>query len=130
MKFTLPYPPSVNRYWRHPTRGKLAGRHLISAEGRAYRTAVMAECMRQGVFKKRLEGRLEIGLHLIPPDKRRRDLDNALKGLLDSLVYASVVLDDSQFDRITITRGTKTKPSEKNGLVYVVIWPHDRARKT
>lgn len=36
--FNLSWPPSVNKYWRHPTKGKLAGRHLISEEGRRYRS--------------------------------------------------------------------------------------------
>ena len=40
VELTLPWPPSVNGYWRHPTTGKLAGRHLISEAGRAYREAV------------------------------------------------------------------------------------------
>lgn len=120
-RFTIPYPPSVNRYWRHPTKGKLAGRHLISEEGRAYRTAVTAACMEQKVFKRRLEGRLEISLYLVPPDNRRRDLDNTLKGTLDAITHAGVVLDDSQFDRILITRWHREKPEEKYGLVYVTI---------
>ena len=122
IKFTIPWPPSVNSYWRHPSKGKLAGRHLISSEGRAYRTSVMAGCHRQKVFNLRLEGRLEISLSVVPPDKRRRDLDNLLKSALDSIVHAGVVLDDSQFDRIVIARiSDEKKSTEQSGLVYVQI---------
>ena len=46
LNYTLPYPPSVNTYWRHPSRGPLAGRHLISQEGRAYREAIRAHVRR------------------------------------------------------------------------------------
>ena len=104
ISFHLPYPPSVNRYWRHPTRGKLAGRHLISRDGRAYRSAVIAACMEQRLFKCGVAGRLEIHLLVTPPDKRRRDLDNIAKACLDGIVHAGVIQDDEQFDRITIER--------------------------
>ena len=31
MKLILPFPPSVNTYWRHPNKGAFAGKSLISA---------------------------------------------------------------------------------------------------
>ena len=40
--FTLPWPPSVNHYWRTPHRGPLAGRTMISAEGRTYRSDALS----------------------------------------------------------------------------------------
>jgi crossover junction endodeoxyribonuclease RusA len=33
MKLTLPFPPSVNTYWRAPNKGPLKGRHMISEAG-------------------------------------------------------------------------------------------------
>jgi crossover junction endodeoxyribonuclease RusA len=33
MKLVLPFPPSVNTYWRAPNKGPLKGRHLISEKG-------------------------------------------------------------------------------------------------
>ena len=59
---------------------------------------------------KKLTGRLEIRIEASPPDKRRRDLDNILKSLLDSITHAGVILDDSQFDAITIMRMPNTQP--------------------
>lgn len=99
----LPFPPSVNTYWRHPTTGKLAGRHLISEKGREYRQAVIDEAGRYQLVK--LAGRLSVHIDAFPPDNRRRDLDNMMKGLLDGLVHAQVIEDDSQIDKLSIERG-------------------------
>lgn len=100
LHLTLPWPPTANMYWRHPTRGPLAGRHLISAEGRAYRKAVK----RSLVALKPFGGRLHVAIHAYPPDSRRRDLDNLTKGLLDALTHAGVWTDDEQIDHLEIIR--------------------------
>lgn len=102
-KLTLPWPPSANRYWRHPTTGRLAGRHLLSAEGRAYRETV-AGIVRARKFGEPLVGRLFMDVMAYPPDKRRRDLDNLLKALQDALQHAGVYRDDSQIDALQVTR--------------------------
>jgi crossover junction endodeoxyribonuclease RusA len=100
----LPYPPSVNHYWRY-----VNGRVLISAKGRKYRQDVCA-----AVFPNPgeiiMDGRLSITLHIFPPDKRRRDVDNVLKAILDSLQHANVYADDSQIDEIHVFR-EKTMPN-------------------
>jgi len=91
----LPYPPSVNRYYRH-----VGFRTLISREGRAYRRAVCAILRRAGVCP--LEGALAVGLDLYPPDRRRRDCDNALKSLLDAMQHGGVYGDDSQIKKLLV----------------------------
>lgn len=103
----LPFPPSVNHYWRHISTGKLAGRHLISEKGREYRQAVIDEASRYQLAK--LAGRLSVHIDAFPPDNRRRDLDNMMKGLLDGLVHAQVIEDDSQIDKLSIERGMVCK---------------------
>lgn len=99
ISIALPWPPSVNTYWRHPNRGPLAGRHLISWQGRAYRATVIGIAPRL-----LLTGRLAVHVVATPPDKRRRDIDNILKSCLDSLTHAGVWLDDEQIDDLRITR--------------------------
>ena len=47
MKLVLPFPPSVNTYWRAPNKGPLKGRHLISEKGRAYQSAECAAIIEQ-----------------------------------------------------------------------------------
>lgn len=103
LSFTLPYPPSVNTYWRHPSRGPLAGRHLISQEGRNYRETIHSLC---GIAREApLTGPLAVDIEAFFPDRRRRDLDNILKSLLDSLTHAGVWEDDSQITDLRIRKG-------------------------
>lgn len=119
LSIELPYPPSANSYWRHPGRGPLAGRHLISQEGREYRRAVGAAV---GLVRGRqgLTERLVVMVEANPPDRRRRDLDNLLKPLLDSLMHAGVYEDDSQIDDLRIMRG----PVTRGGRVLVTVTAH------
>lgn len=103
-RLVLPWPPSINHYWRHVMIGK-AIRTLISAEGREYKNAVAAACMEQNA-PRGLKNRIAVSIQLSPPDRRRRDIDNSLKALLDSLTYAHVWDDDSQIDDIRIYRAS------------------------
>lgn len=105
----LPWPPSVNHYWRN-----VRGRTLISRQGRDYRA--MVEKLAAGL--KANNGRLSVTITAHPPDRRRRDLDNLLKAPLDAMCHAGLYADDSQIDRIEVRRGEVIK----DGRLYVVIW--------
>jgi crossover junction endodeoxyribonuclease RusA len=52
-----------------------------------------------------LTGRLAVEVTLFPPDRRRRDVDNALKAMLDSVGNGGAYLDDSQIDDLRVVRG-------------------------
>jgi crossover junction endodeoxyribonuclease RusA len=52
-----------------------------------------------------LTGALAVEVKLHPPDRRRRDLDNLLKALLDALQHAGVYADDSLIDRLSVEKG-------------------------
>lgn len=97
--YELPYPPSVNHYWRN-----VHGRTLISREGRRYRKSVCALLALTQL--EPLRGRLALSMTVFPPDRRRRDLDNLQKAILDSLEAGGAYLDDGQIDRIEIIRGS------------------------
>ena len=100
IELILPYPPSVNTYWRH-----VGSKVLISKEGRAYRVnvaaVVTAAALTEGLrgFGNAL---LEMEIDLYPPDNRIRDLDNHDgKAIFDSLKQAGVYENDSQIKKRT-----------------------------
>ena len=111
----LPWPPSVNHYWRHVVIGRSV-RTLISAEGRAYKTIVEKACREQEA-PIQLRQKLAVEIRLEPPDRRKRDIDNSVKAILDSLTSARVWGDDFQVDDLHVYR-TKCV---KNGRVTVEI---------
>ena len=88
MKLVLPFPPSVNTYWRAPNKGPLAGRHLISAKGRAYQSEACAAIVEQlRRLPKPSTSSAAVEILLCPPDARRRDIDNYNKALFDALTH-------------------------------------------
>lgn len=117
--FELPYPPSVNHYWR-----RVGLRTLISRGGRRYRRDVVA--LLAAGRAAPLSGRLELVAHVFPPDGRRRDLDNLQKALCDALQHAGVYADDSQIDRLDVHRG----PVVPGGKVVVQITERTCSRST
>lgn len=122
MPLNLSWPPSVNHYWRHVLMKKKNGeayvKDLISAEGRKYKRTIGQEVLAQYRGDVRtLEGRIRMAVVLYAPDRRRYDIDNRLKALLDALVDAHVMRDDDQVDEITIKRG----PAVSGGMVRVWI---------
>ena len=99
LNITLPWPPSVNTYWR-----TVNGRMLISADGRAYRKAIVNQLGVQGQQKhfKHFDGPVQMTIEAYRPDNRRRDLDNLFKATLDGLEHAGVYEDDSQIQDLRI----------------------------
>ena len=73
----LPWPPSANRYWR-----TWHGRTCKSTEAKRYQRDV-ADVVRGKV--PLLSGGVILQLLFHPPDRRRRDLDNMLKVIIDAL---------------------------------------------
>ena len=88
IELNLPFPPSVNTYWR-----TYNGRMPISEKGRAYRKAVADQVLIQR-GNKHYEGKVKMTIEAFRPDKRKRDLDNLLKAPLDALTHAGVYMDD------------------------------------
>lgn len=88
-EFELPWPPSVNHYYR-----RVGDRTLISRAGRRFREQVRRILSDRGI--RPAQGRLAISIEVFPPDRRRRDLDNLLKSLIDSIQHGGAFPDDSR----------------------------------
>lgn len=74
----------------------------IIPEGLLFRQRVLLACRRARI--RPMKGNIGITIYAYPPDKRRRDLDNILKAILDALQHAGAYADDSQISGITIYR--------------------------
>ena len=104
LDFDLPYGVSANAAYVRTMRGI-----ALSKTGRAYRAEVGRIIKELGIDKN-VDCRLELTVELYCPDKRRRDIDNLIKPLLDALEAANVFVNDEQFDSIHITRAGYEKP--------------------
>ncbi|EFH7974180.1 RusA family crossover junction endodeoxyribonuclease [Escherichia coli] len=124
MKLVLPFPPSVNTYWRAPNKGPLKGRHLISAAGRKYQSAACVAIVEQlRRLPKPSRELAAVEITLFPPDERSRDIDNYNKALFDALTHAGVWEDDSQVKRMLVEWG----PVTKKGRVEITISKYEPA---
>lgn len=105
----LPYPPSVNRYYR-----KFRGRIVISPEGRFYRWAVLAARPSIG---GPVPGPVKVTICIFPPTRFGIDIDNAGKAICDSLEDVKIVENDREIAELLIVRGPK-KPTP---CVWVMV---------
>ena len=96
IEITLPWPPTVNTYWRN-----FNGRMLISKKGREYRQAVADQVLIQR-GARHYQGKIKMTIEAWRPDERKRDLDNLLKAPLDALTHAGVYLDDHLIVHLSI----------------------------
>jgi crossover junction endodeoxyribonuclease RusA len=111
VKLTLPYPPTVNHYWQ-----RRGSRTFVGPDGVQFRNNVCGAVLEAGC-RETMTGPLSIWIVAHPPDKRRRDIDNLTKALLDALQHAGAYGDDNQIARMLIERGSMVD----GGCVDVVI---------
>ena len=108
---TLPFPPSVNHYWGQ--HGKV---RYITKRGKDFRQSVAEIVADSG---KKAEGRLQVVVSLFQPTRRKCDIDNYMKALLDALQHAGLFDDDEQIDSLFISRDKVTR----GGLCKVLVLP-------
>lgn len=87
----LPFPPSGNTNLRF---GK-GGRAYTPTHILMYREKIKK--LINSTFKDSL---LKVKVEFYPPNQRKRDIDNHLKVLLDSLMHAKLFEDDSQIKEL------------------------------
>lgn len=109
----LPFPPSTNQL--HAVVGK---RKILSARGRQYRANAYASILEQNQPKLGT-ARVHLTLTLHPPNHARRDIANYEKAAIDAIVYAGIITDDEQIDKLTIQRAN----TEPKGRAHITITP-------
>ena len=115
-KITLPWPPSLNGYWRSIPSGGKSTRQIISKKGREFRQAVelrVSIARANGDIREALTGRLKFSVYLYPPDRRKRDIANfSDKAICDALTHAGIWMDDEQIDEHHAYRCKVEKPGK------------------
>lgn len=112
----LPFPPSINGYWRSINRGKYVSQ-IISEDGRRFREHVKTIFQATPV-KVRFDGPVEVEIILRRGDRVGYDCDNFAKAILDGLTHANVWNDDRQVDALLIRRGPVV-PKDGHALVTI-----------
>lgn len=113
VELVLPYPPTVNHIW-----GRCgANRSFLTPEYRSF-----LNCVSMIVGRTRLVDALGYSVHIVavPPDRRKRDLDNIFKAIFDSFTRCGLWTDDSKVVEIYARREEPQK-QQKRGVVRVAI---------
>ena len=124
-KLILPWPPSVNTYYRSVSFKGRGCRVLLSKRGREYRTEVgelidrLCRDDADGCKAFPYTDRLSVDITLNPPNRRKFDIDNRIKATLDALQHAAVFEDDEQVDSLSVQRGIITT---SGSAVVVIRW--------
>lgn len=112
VEFIVPFPPSVNRIWRH-------------AKGRTYRNPRYMQWIERAVEASSgvqggepYDGPVSVELRLYGPSRRSYDLDNRAKVLCDLLERIGVIANDDQVARLVMLKGEVVKPA--GGCVVLV----------
>lgn len=93
----------------------------ITKAGREFKAAV-ADYVVEYKVPKLGDSKLKITMVLFPRDKRKIDIDNRIKAVLDALEDAGVFNNDFQVDHLEIIRGEPVK----NGGIRVMIETIDK----
>lgn len=110
----LPFPPSVNTYWR---RNRFGSGMYVSQRGQDYQQAVEAVVLDNWSEHFPLTGRLDVIIDLHPKTRRKFDIDNYAKATIDALMYARMFADDEQIDNLHLQRCEITEKG--SAIVYV-----------
>ena len=90
----LPYPVSVNRIWSRTKRGM--------CKSDSY--SAWIEDAREAALKQkrgRIIGPYKLSIGAVRPDKRKRDIDNLIKGVSDFLQYMGIIENDCDCEMVS-----------------------------
>ena len=98
MTFNLPWPPSVNHMHINAKGKRFRGKEYVAFCG------LVANIVEREKIPAMGAQRLSVAIWLYPPNKRKVDIDNRVKPVLDALQRAGVYEDDEQIDCLHVYR--------------------------
>ena len=103
MKITLPWPPSVNHMHINAKGKRFRGQEYVAFCG------MVANIVEREKVPAMGAQRLSVAIWLHAPNKRKVDIDNRVKPILDALQRAGVYDDDEQIDDLHVYRNEIAK---------------------
>ena len=110
---TIPFPPTLNH-----NIGRRGARYFQSGEYKSFLTQVGWLWLKAVPRDWSKESRYSVVVELIYNTRRRYDVDNRVKPILDALTRAGTWNDDAQVDEILVVRGEVDKERPR-ALVWI-----------
>ena len=113
MKLLLPFPPSVNTYWKQIVLRTRTGKSFrstgLSKRAKAFRIEALYTIKQQYPIHQIIDYPVKVTIYLYPPSLRKYDVDNFNKGILDVLTHANIWIDDELVHDLRILKRHKVK---------------------
>lgn len=120
MRYRIPWPPTQNHIWKHT---------CVAGKPRTYRTQKYKEFLDLTSLlvrpRRPMEGGVMVKLVFSPPDRRRYDVDNRCKAVLDALTHCGVWQDDSQIVTLLACKGPVDKANPGVEILIEEVELHD-----
>lgn len=117
MTIKLTFPTVTGNHYRD---FQFATRRIfVTKAGQMYRLAIKAD-LASSQAVRRYDVPLTVKMKIVPPDRRRRDIDNICKTLFDALTLAGLWTDDKLIKHLTVEVAEPAKP----GHVELEVHPH------
>ncbi len=98
----------MNHYWIHGA----------NKTNRLSKRAIhFIDVMKRFIEPAGYQGRVQVKSEYAPPDAKKRDIDNIVKPIFDSLSKCGLILDDKQVDKLVVER----LPVEKDGKLVIYV---------
>jgi crossover junction endodeoxyribonuclease RusA len=114
---TIPFAPTLNHMWGYAGKRKYLKKEVHEFRAKVTEAAIEANA--------KINGRLAIFIALYPATKRKFDIDNRVKAILDALQLAGVFLDDEQVDFLWVVR----RPVVQGGMCKVVLVEYNKVHQ-
>lgn len=118
---TIPFPPTLN----HDV-GRNGGRYYKTDDYKRFQSQVGWLWLKTLPPLWSQTARYSVAIELIYDTKRRYDIDNRVKPILDALTQAGAWKDDSQVDVIVVARGEIDKARPRAEVTVVALGKLDR----